>query len=112
MPGPLRVGALLDGEALPAWAHRLLFQATATPVAELALIVLRDGQARPARPRAPFAFRAYQTLDRRLFGGRSDHAEPIVDSPLLASCPRLVATPIVCDGGEALAPETVEAIRA
>ena len=112
MPAPLRVGALLDGEALPAWAHRLLFQATTAPVAELALIVLRDGQALPARPRAPFVFRAYETLDRRLFGGRADHAEPIVDSPLLASCPRLVATPIACDGGEELAPETVEAIRA
>jgi hypothetical protein len=111
-PAPLRVGVLLDGESLPAWAHRLLWQVTASPLAELQLIVLRDGQSRPARPRPPLVFRAYEKLDRRLFGGRQDHAEPVVDSPLLGGCKRLTVQPVACDGGESFPAAVVEAIRA
>lgn len=111
-PRRLRVGALLDGETPPAWAHRLLWQLTASPLAELQLIVLRDGQGRPARPRAPLAFRAYEKLDRRLFGGRQDHAEPVIDSPLLRGCERLTVKPVACDGGESFPAEMVAAVRA
>jgi hypothetical protein len=96
---------------LPAWAHRLLWQAVSGPIAELVLVVQRDPAAPPSRPSPPRLFRAYERLDRRLFGGPRDHAEPVVDSPRLEGCPRLLALPRPVERGEVLAPADVAAIR-
>lgn len=108
----LRVGVLLDGESLPAWAHRLLWQAVSGPVAELVLVIRRDPAAPPSRPSPPRLFRAYERLDRRLFGGLRDHSERVIGSPLLSNRTRLVVMPRAVENGESLDPDDVAAIRA
>jgi hypothetical protein len=109
---PLRLGVLADEVSLPAWVHRLVWQAVSGPIAELALLVLRDPGAPAPRPRQRLAFRAYEQLDRRFFGGRDDHAERVHESPLFASCARRIVTPLRRADGEMLAAEDVAAIRA
>ncbi len=111
VPTRLRVGVLLDDESLPAWSHRLVWQAASGPVAELALLVLRHPAAPPPRPRPPLSFGAYERLDRRLFGGRNDYADPVTRSPLFEG-PRLVAMPQSSPDGERLVEGDVETIRA
>ena len=66
----LRVGVFADRAAQPRWLVEALARVASSEFAELAYVAI-DGRAR--EPFAePLSWRAYRTLDRRLFGRRAD----------------------------------------
>jgi hypothetical protein len=84
----LRVVAALDGTRVPAWLRHVLLDVVNSDVAELAAVVFT---ASPPDRRGR-AFRAYEALDRRLFGQAGDPLERVDVADLLAGRPG-VASP-------------------
>jgi hypothetical protein len=108
----LRIGVMLDGMRVPAWAAWLLRAIRARDDLELTLAVISD---RIGDERSSILFAVYEALDRRLFSHPPDALEPVDISPALEGLPSLQLQEmrgehsldvLVCLG-TALAPEEI-----
>jgi hypothetical protein len=81
----LRVGVVLDGMQVPAWAAWLLREIRAHEDLDLTLVLLseRDGE-----ERRPALFAAYESLDRRVFSNPPDALESVDVSAALEGVAR------------------------
>jgi len=70
----LRIGVFADRALQPRWIVEALARVAACEYAEIVAIVVGQKDAPAAQP--PWLLRAYQRLDRRVFGGHTDWLEP------------------------------------
>jgi hypothetical protein len=107
----LRVIAVLDGNVVPAWLRQVLLDVVNGGVAELVGVAFVP----PPAARRSRIFRAYEALDRRLFGQPGDPLAPVDVSDLLAgravvAGPREVSADVVLRlTGAALPPAWAQA---
>ncbi|MDT8441710.1 MAG: hypothetical protein RQ723_08610 [Desulfuromonadales bacterium] len=87
----LRIGLLLDSETVPAWQQLALRKIVESSSAELVLAVI-NGSPKGGET-APFPYRAYRWLDRKLFKATPDAFARAPLSDLLGNVERLVVTP-------------------
>jgi hypothetical protein len=105
----LRIGVILDSWMLAAWRHRALWELVHEN-GSLAAAVLLEG-AHVSAPRSR-VFRAYEALDRRLFGTSRDPETRVDARPLLADSPLLDARAVATADGFALPASALGALRA
>jgi hypothetical protein len=77
---PLRVGVVIDGPRVPAWAAWIVERVREHDQLELASAVVAGS---PPSRRTPALFRLYQALDRRLFREPADALDPVDLSAVL-----------------------------
>jgi hypothetical protein len=104
----VRVGVVLDGPRVPAWAAWIVDAIHGHGDLELALAIECD---RVRARRASILFSAYEALDRRLFRRHPDALELVDLSPTLEDVPTLEVPAIPDDpGGRRLRGEDVDAV--
>jgi len=101
---------LAESPILPAWQHRALVELTFEPHARIECVAWLRGNP----PRAPrgIALRAYQRIDRALFGSPRDPLQHVDAQELLAGVAALEARTVVGPAGHDLLADDLDALRA
>ena len=115
---PLRVGVLLDGPLLPAWASEMLEQLLEADYAALCLVIhnaatpkKKSAWRRIVDNRSRLLYLAYEKIERKLAGGQATSLQQVDCSGKLSHIPSLRVIPQQGKFIDRFSPDDVELVR-
>ena len=119
MDKKLRVGLLLDSVLLPAWGYTAIKRMVHSNCAEVALVILPQGQQTKSNSvlrtfwQEPkhLLYRSFDAIDRKLFVRRADALAQVDATEILSDLPVLEVKPVNVDDEQRFLASDVEEIR-